>query len=69
MTFKLDKSHFTEIDTYEDCPCDVELLVFTGDSFEVEYVTMDAETGAFYPANGIQFSHYLECPEVKELED
>ncbi|MFV8385075.1 hypothetical protein ACNO5E_13380 [Vibrio parahaemolyticus] len=62
-------SEFTKIETYEDCPCDVDLVVWTGDSWETEYVTMDAETGDFYPANGIEFTHYAKLPNGEDLSD
>lgn len=54
-----------KIESYEDCPCDVDLAVWTGDSWETEHVTMCGDTGAFYPANGIDFTHYIELPEME----
>lgn len=47
---------------YENCPVDTELLVWTGDSFEVEYVTSEVEFGTYFPANGVEFTHYLVLP-------
>ncbi|EOX3117483.1 hypothetical protein ACPFMY_000322 [Vibrio cholerae] len=58
---------FIEIDSYEDCPFDQELVVFTGDSFEIEYVTSDCDTGHCYPANGIKFVAYLKLPDRDQL--
>lgn len=52
----------TKIETYEDCPPDQKLLVWTGDSFDTEYVSHCADTGTFYPANGVTFTHYVELP-------
>lgn len=51
-----------EIDTYEDCPCDEDLLVWTGDSFAIEYVDMSADDGTYYPVNGTEFTHYIALP-------
>ncbi|WP_210499287.1 hypothetical protein [Vibrio crassostreae] len=62
-------SEFTKIDTYEDCPCDVDLVVWTGDSWETEHVTMCGETGTHYPANGIEFTHYARLPYGEDLGD
>ncbi|AZU97916.1 hypothetical protein [Vibrio phage LP.1] len=62
-------SEFTEIETYEDCPCDADLIVWTGDSWEVEHVTMDGETGVVYPANGIEFTHYALLPCGEDLQE
>lgn len=59
---------FTKIETYEDCPCDVQMVVWTGDSWETEYVTMCGDTGTHYPANGIEFTHYATLPCGEELE-
>ena len=58
----MDIKDFTAIDTYEDCPCDVDLIVWTGDSFDVTYVDMCADTGTYYPANGVEFIAYYELP-------
>ncbi|HBN6882692.1 TPA: hypothetical protein L3302_003435 [Vibrio cholerae] len=58
---------FIEIDSYEDCPCDQEIVVFTGDSFEIEHVTSDGDTGHYYPANGIEFVAYLMLPDRDQL--
>lgn len=59
-------AQFTEIQTYEDCPSDVELLVWTGDSFDIEIVAMCGETGNFYPENGIEFVAFTELPDRDE---
>jgi hypothetical protein len=56
-----------KIETYEDCPCDTQLLVWTGDSFEVEYVEMECDYGTYYPANGVEFTHYIRLPSQKEV--
>ena len=53
---------FIAIETYEDCPVDEELLVWTGDSFDIEYVDFCCEEGVNYPANGVEFTHYQELP-------
>lgn len=66
---KIVPSDFIEIETYEDCPCDTNLCVWTGDSYEVEYVDMDPETGSYYPANGIEFTHYIELPDSEAMQD
>ncbi|EGR0490217.1 hypothetical protein R6G92_001276 [Vibrio cholerae] len=58
---------FTKIETYEDCPCDEDLVVWTGDSWEIEHVTMCGDTGAFYPVNGIEFTHYIRLPCGEDL--
>ncbi|WP_119564894.1 hypothetical protein [Vibrio cholerae] len=47
--------------------CDQEIVVFTGDSFEIEHVTSDGETGHYYPANGIEFVAYLMLPDRDQL--
>jgi hypothetical protein len=47
---------------YENCPLEEEMLVWTGDSFSVEYVTIDEEHGTHYPANGESFTHYMRLP-------
>lgn len=59
---------FTSIETYEDCPIETELLVWTGDSFEVEHVALDGDSGTYYPANGIEFSLYIELPRGEDVE-
>lgn len=69
-TSKLDIISLMEkIETYEDCPCDVKLLVWTGDSFEVEYVDMECEYGTYYPANGVEFTHYMVLPNEEKMID
>ena len=62
-------SDFTKIDTYEDCPCDVDLVVWTGDGWTTEHVVMDCDTGTFYPANGIEFTHYATLPCGEDLSE
>lgn len=52
-----------QIKTYEDCPIDEELLVWTGDSFAIEMVSMDCDTGNYYPSNGVEFVAYAELPD------
>jgi len=52
-----------KIETYEDCPCDEELLVWTGDSFAIEYVDMSADDGTYYPVNGTEFDRYIHLPD------
>lgn len=61
-------SNFIKIETYEDCPCDVQLYVWTGDGYDVEYVDLDPETGVYYPANGVDFTHYIELPDTDVME-
>lgn len=65
--------YMEKITTYEDCPVDQNLLVWTGDSFEVEYVEHEAEFGTYYPANGVEFTHFMLLPDDetcwKELGD
>ena len=55
------ESELTEIETYEDCPCDVDLLVWAYDEWQIEHVIIN-EDGAFSPANGVEFTHYAELP-------
>lgn len=61
----LDK--FESVDgTYENCPLGVPLLVWTGDSFETEYVDICCEYGTCYPANGVEFLYFAELPLQEE---
>tara|TARA_R110002012_G_scaffold53940_1_gene138243 strand:+ start:435 stop:662 length:228 start_codon:yes stop_codon:yes gene_type:complete len=54
---------FESVDgNYENCPVDCDLMVWTGDSFTTEYVTMESEHGTYYPANGVEFTHYVVLP-------
>lgn len=56
----IDLKEFESVDgNYENCPCDEDLLVWTGDSFETEHVVMCDDTGCYYPANGTEFTHFL----------
>lgn len=65
----LEVSDFIKIDTYEDCPVGEELLVWTGDAFEVEYMEYDSDTGCCYPANGVEFVAYFkyELPKCYDM--
>lgn len=58
---------FNEIQSYEDCPADVELLVWTGDSFAIEIVAMCGDKGNFYPENGIEFVAFAELPDRDDV--
>lgn len=61
-------SGFTKIETYEDCPVGVMMVVWTGDSWETEYVVTCSDTGVYYPANGVSFTHYATLPCGEDLE-
>ncbi len=62
LTKNISLDQFIKIDSYEDCPCDQNLVVWTGDTFETEFVTMCGDHGTYYPANDIEFSHYALLP-------
>ena len=59
---------FIGIETYEDCPVGVMLVVWTGDDWATEYVDICTDTGTHYPANGVHFTHYSALPCGEDFE-
>ena len=57
---------FTKIDSYEDCPVGVNLLVWDGCDYHFDYVDVDVDTGVHYAANGTEFCAYYELPDQSE---
>ncbi|WAX23108.1 hypothetical protein pA_gene0067 [Vibrio phage 13VT501A] len=55
-------SMFEKIESAEDCPCGIDLVVWDGCDFHIDYVDIDADTGAFYFANGTEGIAFFELP-------
>lgn len=56
-----------EINTPEDVDCDCEVLLFDGDSYHIDYVDIDVDTGVVFFANGTsQATHYARLTPPKE---
>jgi len=62
-----------KIETMEDAPCGVNLLVWDGCDFRITYVDIDPDTGSFYDANypdsgDDAFIAYAELPCNEDME-
>ena len=66
MSFKLNLE-FQEMDTAEDIECGRDVMLFDGFDYSIDYVDIDADTGAYYFANGA--SHITHYAYIKVNED
>jgi hypothetical protein len=55
-------SLFTSIESAEECPCGVELLVWDGADYHTDYVDIEVNYGNKYFANGTQGIAYMVLP-------
>ena len=57
---------FTKIDSAEDCPLGVDLLLWDGCDFSIDYADVEPDTGCYYFANGTEGIAYFEIPSQVE---
>ena len=54
---------FEEISSAEDCPGGIELLVWDGCEFHIDWVDTCADTGVDFFSNGTEGIAYIELPD------